>query len=268
MVGVILCAWQSEDLIDACLAPWLAAKRARLGGQDWSICAVSVPFEGFPQDETRDRTRSILGAYAHTGDIDHVIVSDKPIKETEARGAALRWLVAKGADLSWQVDSDEVYAETDIVGALRWVEANPYAIWHRLALRNAVFDEHTYLVEPFTPPRIHRIHTPGGYVADGFWDDNNVRYTRPCEREKMNCSALHDIQMAHMTIPAGVCNPRHLSWLSNARSKAKIAYQLAGRGWPECSFRWDEETDSLKFNEAYYARRGLPLPEVIDSRVS
>ncbi len=256
--GIILCAWQSADLLESCLAPWLAAKRARLGGHNWAICAVSVPFEGFPQDAP-DGTRQILDGYAATGEIDHLITSDKPMKETEARGAALRWLVARGVDLSWQIDSDEIYAETDIASILKWVEASPYVISFRLSLRNAVFDEHTFLVEPFQPMRIHRARA-GGYWAAGLWDDNNVYY----QQGQFADHVKRDIDLASTTIPASVANPRHLSWLSNARSKAKIRYQLDGRGWPECSFRWDEATDSLQFNETYYAARGLPLPEVVN----
>ncbi len=255
-IGLIYVAYQAEDLVPASLAPWVEAKRARLGGHDYLICAVSVPFEGFPQDEERDRTRSILGAHAQCGEIDHVVVGDKPHKETDARGAALRWLMTQGVDVVWQVDADEVYTEEDIMRILDFVCNTPLTTWYRLSLRNAVFDDRTFLTEPFTPSRIHRVHhRHGGYSLHSFCDDNDLLYggniTRDLKRQD---------QFASMTVPSSFAFVRHLSWLNNERSRKKVAYQTA-RGW-ECSFRWDETT-GLQFNEAYYAKRGLPLPEVV-----
>ncbi len=255
-VGCIFAAWQCVDLLPASLAPWVEAKRSRLGGHEYTICAVSVPFEGFPQEETRDNTRYKLGALANYGEIDHVVVSDKPIKETDARGKALQWLVAQGCDTLWQVDADEVYTHEDITRILAFVAPNSLIPWFRLSLRNAVFDERTFLTEPFTPPRVHSVRVRG-YEASGFWDDNNVLYRGVLTRDMKP-----DVDFASMTVPSTIAWPKHYSWLSNARSKAKIGYQLQGRGWPECSFRWDE-TKGLQFNEAYYTKRGLSLPEVV-----
>ncbi len=253
-IGIIYVAYQAEDLVPASLTPWVEVKRAQLGGHDYAICAVSVPFEGFPQDEERDRTRSILGAYAQRGEIDHVVVGDKPHKETDARGAGLRWLMTQGVDVVWQVDADEVYTSEEIARIAAFVEANPFVTWFRLSLRNAVFTPTTYLVEPFTPSRIHRVRA-GGYSLHSFCDDNDLLYggtiTRDLKRQD---------QFPLMTVPRSVAFVRHLSWLNDERSRKKVAYQTA-RGW-ECSFRWDEAT-GLQFNEAYYAKRGLPLPEVI-----
>ncbi len=253
-IGVLFCGWQCADLLPASLTPWVEAKRASLGGHSFTICAVSVPFEGFPQDETRDTTRSILGAHAQCGEIDHVVVGDKPHKETEARGAALRWLMTQGVDIVWQVDADEVYTYDNLTSILMFVEVTPWTIWYRLSLRNAVFTPTTYLAEPFTPPRIHRV-AAGFYRLHSFCDDNDLTYggtiTRDLKRQD---------QFASMTVPTSVAFVRHLSWLNDDRSRRKVAYQLTHFG--HCGYRWDDQR-GLCFDEAFYAKQGLPLPEVV-----
>lgn len=245
-VGVIYTCFNAENLLPMSLPPWVEARATKLGGHDYVICAVSVPFEAFGEEAT-DRTRSILGEALNEWTIDHAIVRDKPMKETEARGLALRWLVEQGVDITFQADADERYVAAEIERILAFVAARPGIAWFRGSLRNAVFDAHTFLVEPFTPPRIHRVHLPGGYVADGFWDDNNVRYTRPWEREKMSCPVLMDTQLPHLTIPKSAAWVKHFSWLNDSRSRKKVAYQEA-RKW-RCDFAWDESRGGLVWRD-------------------
>lgn len=261
-IGIIYCCYQTEDLVSSSLSPWIAARAARLGGHEYIICGLSVPFEGFDHTGApKDNTRALLGMAISRGEIDHAIVRDKPMKETEARGAALKWLVEQGVDYTLMIDSDEAYSEEDILGLTAYVAQNPFIWCFRLSLRNLVFTEHQYLAQPFTPMRIHRTHLPGGYVATGFWDDNNVYFRRPWEGE--SGTTVRDAEGSCLTVPQTIAFPLHYTWLSTDRSRRKIAYQIA-RGW-ECSFRWDDATNSLTFNEDYYARRGLLLPEVVST---
>ncbi len=266
-IGVVYCAYQTADLIPSSLSPWVAAKQSNLGGHTYTICAISVPFEGFGHDGAEpDATRSLLGEASHSGAIDHAIVRDRPIRETEARGAALCWLVEQGCDLIWQWDADEVPTEQDILRIATYVESQPYVPAFRLCYRNLVFDAQHYLAEPFTPMRIHRVHIPGGYRVAGFWDDNNAYWQRPWLAAQVGGAVVRDDEVASMTVPALVAAPLHYTWLDDGpqgRSRRKITYQVA-RGWPQCSFRWDEATNSLAFNEAYYAARGEPLPTVLE----
>lgn len=264
-IGVIYTAYNTADLVPASLSPWVAARRAALGGNTFKVCAVSVPFEGFDHGgAAEDGTRALLGTAAYKGEIDHAIVRDKVMSEVDARGAALHWLVEQGCDVIWQWDADEVATLEDLERIAAFVKEQPYVNTFRISYRNLVFDTQHVLAEPFTPMRIHRVRLPGGYLAVGFWDDNNVYYVRPWEG-KVDGEVVRDVQLACLTVPATVAAPLHHSWLSNERSKRKIAYQLVGRGWPECSFRWDETTDQLAFNEAYYTARGLPLPTVLST---
>lgn len=259
-VGLIYTCYQTEDLIERSLRPWIKARASCLGGHTFTICAVSVPFEGFEHTEPRDRTWEKLDLRLMDDDIDCVIAQEIPMPETEARGAALRWLMEQGATLSVQWDSDEIATEQDILNILSYVEANPYIPSFRVSYRNSVFTEDQYLADPFTPMRIHRKYLPTGHIIKDFWDDNNVSFWKPWDDNRV---ATRDIDMAVMTIPKEVAWPKHLTWLDdgpNGRSAAKIRYQMA-RGW-SCSYRYDEER-GLCFNEEHFAQRGESLPIVL-----
>lgn len=234
--GIILCAFNAQPHLAASLAPWIAARRDHLGGHSFTICAVSTPFEAFPQVASDD-TREVLRAHLAAGDIDHLIEGNVPIRETAARGAALRWLKDRGADATWMWDADEIATVEQLGKIAAFVEANPLTPWFRVAYRNHVFDERTYLVDPFTPPRIHRIRI-GGYEADSFWDDNNVLYRGTITRD-----FRRDDSFACLTVPKTCAWIKHMSWLNDLRSKAKQKYQWDR--WGNCSFKWDDAQGGL-----------------------
>jgi hypothetical protein len=257
-IGVVYIAWQSEDLLTASLQPWIEARATRLGGNDFVICAVSVPFEGFPQEEKRDKTQALLAAKHDLGYIDQVIMGETPLAETEARSRALDWLKTQSVTEVIQVDADEIYATSDISSIFTFVAKRPEIAWFRLCLKNYVGingDGKTYLVEPFTPPRIHRINLQGGFTAYGFYNDNDICYTGGITR-----NVKRQDQFPSMTIPKSVVFVPHYSWPASERSHRKIRYQIEGRKWPSCSFSWDD-TKGLIFNEAHVRALGQPLPE-------
>ncbi len=266
-IGVIFCAWNTEDMLTMSLSPWLEARKQRLGGHDFVIAAVSVPFEGFSQEGPLDDTTENLVAHRVGGLIDHVITpmvmdgEDDPRKwkETEARGAALTWLVSAGTDWTIQADSDEGYTIDEIQRICAFVEARPHVPWFRGSLRNAVFTKDQYLVEPFTPARIHRSHVPG-LKAARFWDDNNVEYE--CTAPDMKGVFARDLTLPSARIPKSVAWVKHMTWLNDSRSRLKILYQTQGRKWPSCSFAWDDSRGGLVWNEEHFRRTGQPIPEV------
>lgn len=255
--GIIFVGYNCADLIQRSLTPWVEAKRGGLGGHTYLIAAVSVPFLGFEQPPEPDSTHSYLHQSRLREDIDHVIMNHVPVRETEARGAALKWLVEQRADYLWQVDSDEIYTQDNIARIANTVLANPFMAWWRLSFRNIVFTEFQWLAECFTPPRLHKVLL-NRFRATEFWDDNNILYCAVDDGE-----ILRDIDWAAFTIPANIAAPAHYSWLNNDRSRRKIDYQNS-RGW-SCGYRWDINR-GLCFNEEYYIRRGLPLPEVITGK--
>lgn len=248
-LGLIYCAYNTENLVRPSLVPWMDARRAKLGGHEWIIVAVSVPFERF-EPAARDGTQAILQDLHGQGQIDHVITTEQPMLETEARGRALKLLVELGADASWQADSDEMPTVEQIGRIVAFVSRSP-ATWFRLSLKNYVFNDRTYLVDPFTPARIHRLRPPG-YVADGCWDDNNVEYTGA------EGQIRRDVTWPHVTVPKSVAWIQHLTWLNDQRSRKKCEYQTS-RGWIS-SYRWDYEANRLEWNQSYFATCGLPCP--------
>ena len=179
------------------------------------------------------------------------------MKEIEARGAALKWLTSQGVDILWQADSDEFPTTDEIATTLKFVESRPHTVWFKGSLKNYVWNDKTYLLDPFTPARIHRLAAPGGYLANGFWADNNVIYKRPFSEEEAT-----DTSFSHLTIPKSVQWIKHLTWMNTDRSRRKIEYQTLARQWPSCSFAWDDSKGGLIWNESHFARTGESIPEL------
>ncbi len=256
-IGIILTGYGMADYVQSCLAAWIAARTSRLDDHEFIICAVSVPFAAFPNAED-DGTVARLAAHLAAGEIDHLITEPKGIPETEARGAALSWLDTKDVDVIWQVDVDEIYTERDISRILRYVEANPFVAAFRLCLKNYVFDHQTYLADPFTPMRIHRLKA-AHLEAVAFWADNNVLYEGAGYR-------VRDDSLATLTVPQTVAFVTHVTWLSDSRSRAKITYHeghfTSRPAGLRCSYSWDDDK-GLVFNEAYYQFVGQPIPRLL-----
>lgn len=251
-IGVIWVGFNTEEYVEASLRPWIEARRDKLGGHEFVICAVNQPFKGFEVTEIDDTKEALLARMAAL-QIDNVISynDDNPVAvtETEARGAALRWLVEQGCEISVMCDSDEFWTTEQIARALSFVATHPHHVWWRVCLRNYVFDDSTYLVEPFTPPRIHRLKVQGTLTAAGFEQDNDIWYGR------VDGMPISQRELPSATIPRGSVWVRHLSWPNSPRSRRKIEYQLRARCWPSCTFAWDDSQGGLIFNPA------LPAPE-------
>lgn len=254
MIGVIWCGYRCREFIPASLAGWIAARQKH----GLLICAVSMPFGDFPNGP-EDGTKACLIDELAAGHLDNLLLGETPVKETEARGAALRWLIEQGCDMLIQADSDELWELDQIDGTIAFMAARPGIAWARGSLRNYVFDRQTYLVDPFTPPRIHRVHIAGGYKASAFWDDNNVLYHRPWEVNERR--EVRDIELPHVTIPKSL-SVRHITWMNdgpNGRSHSKIRYQEA-RGWNP-TFAWDDSRGGLIW------RDGQPVSETATDSV-
>lgn len=230
-IGVIFTALNVEEYLQQSLSPWVYARRSRLGGHEWSICAVSVPFYGF-EIGSLDGTGDVLKKHHGRGEIDYLIADNALMTEVKARTAAMNLLIKGGSQILWQADGDEMPTEDQIIKILRFIESRQVD-WYCLSLKNRVFTKNQYLVQPFTPPRIHRVYNPGGYIAAGFYQDNNIYYERPTTGER-----VFDIQISSAVVPKNVAWIDHMTWLNDARSRSKIIYQ-ASRGW-QCSFAWDE----------------------------
>lgn len=239
-IGIIYCAYGTRDLVAKSLAPWLSFRKSHFDGQSVEICAVSVRFADFEGED--DGTKELLRTYLNTGDsINHLVDGPDNIPETVARGMALNYLKSKEVDIIWQVDSDEFYTTQEIRTIVNHIISNPWIGWFRLSFKNLVFNEKTYLTEPFTPPRIHVVKF-GGYNIHSFSADNDVQYTGV-----LGNNIIRQEHIPSMLIPKEVCWIRHESWPNNERGKKKVLYQQKRWG-NACSFSWDENQGGLIFN--------------------
>lgn len=259
-IGIIYTSYGIPEYLGASINPWLNAKRDRLDGHEFIVCAVSLPFKDFDFVNDQD-TPANLRHYFDIGAINSIITKPEFIPETEARGGALKYLLSCNVDLIWQADGDELPTLVQISSIIRFVETNPFVSWFRLSLKNYVFDNKTYLVNPFTPARIHRVGS-GLWRAKFFIEDNNICYehiggTHISDRLP---EIKRDISFSSLIIPSSIAFISHLSWLNDNRSKLKCAYQT--RRWGSCSFAWDERTNQLVFNKEFYLKSGQPIPEI------
>lgn len=249
-LGVILVGYGMEDFVEPCLRSWILARwEAPLWGHEIKICAVSVPFAGFPND-SEDNTIPLLNKAYDKFEIDNVITGPKNITEKVARGMGLMWLEEKGCDTIIQVDLDEVYTLEDIRNIFKFTEDNPFIAWFRISFKNLVFTPEQYLAEVFCPPRIHRVKV-NGYKVHSFSADNDILYGGTITRD-----LIPQDRFPSLTIPKEVAFVRHFSWLNNSRSKKKVEYQK-NRWGDNCSFAWDDTQGGLIFNPA------LPVPKVL-----
>lgn len=251
-IGIIYCAYNTQEYLKDSLMPWILARDSHLESNEFLICAISVPFERFGEPRLDDTGKNLAHLYDNKL-IDHIIIDDKPLKETEARTLALKYLVSKDVDIIWQVDSDEFYQLEEVSKIIKFVNSRPFISSFYGSFKNYVFDLKTYLTAPFTPMRIHRVKS-NNYLADSFWDDNNIMYLNANGQQY-----LKDINMTPLNIPKSVQFTKHLTWMSDARGKKKVEYQIA-RGW-DCSFAWDHSNNCLIWNGDMLKKRGLETPE-------
>jgi len=253
-IGLIYTSYNCQEYIDGSLGPWLELKKEM--GDDLLIASVSVPFEEYRgwQDEDEHSGTYLLGVS------DYVVLDPKYIKEHEARNKAFQWLKKNEVDYYWLFDGDEVTTVDEIKKMIKFVKNNELTSWFKVSYKNYIWDKSHYLAEPFCPPRIFSAKTyVQGCAAEASrmeWD-NDVLYSS-------KTSIYNQRDLSNMEIPYAIASPKHFTWLNNIRSKNKIRYQERhfshGAG---CSYKWNEETNSVEFSEEFYKKMGQTKPEVI-----
>lgn len=260
-IGVIYCGFNMEEYIDDSLSPWVQAREERLGDNEWVISCVSVPFKEYRDMETKeDGTRDILRDYYNTFKIDSLITEPDFATEAEIRDRALQFLLKSGCEIIWLADADEFITTQQINDICDYVTLNKWISWFSISYKNYVFDNSTYLELPFTPPRIFRV-TTNGYKIKEIYHDNDCLYTG----QITGLGELKIVDVSYKLLPTKVIPQstawiRHMSWVSNEKSKLKCEYQEKHFGKGICGFKWED--NQLKFNEEYYKKYGLVLPKI------
>jgi hypothetical protein len=188
------------------------------------------------------------------------VAFDYEATEAEVRDRGRQVLVAAPhkVDVIWLLDLDEYYTVKDIDRIIAFVERNVLMAYYSITFRNYVFDDKTYLVEGFVPPRIWWV-TYGDRVLTECHYDNDMTYAR-----RDGSARVIDKSLPHLVIPPTVARIKHLTWPSNERGRRKAQYQATRWNPPRgngCSFAWDDAQGKLVFNPAYYERAKQPLPE-------
>jgi glycosyltransferase involved in cell wall biosynthesis len=240
-IGVLLCAYDCEENLKACIAPWLKT--------DANICGVSVPFAEYEKmgSQPKDRTQQIL---KDSG----VKFFDSPkfVSEAKARNMPLNFLKQSGSKLIWLVDGDEIYSSEQIESILKFVNfpINQFSQWFRVNFKNFVFDGSSW-TDGFCPPRIFRTENLGEF----YWD-NDISFLKGSDR-------INQEEVLNVEIPRIIAHVQHQTWLNTDKSRRKIQYQnehFAHQGKACCSFAWNRAEKRVEFNEEFFSGHGIPIP--------
>jgi hypothetical protein len=258
-IGVIFCSYSLPEYIHDSLHPWIEAREKKIGGNDFVISAISVPFKEYKDKAEEDvESPKILQEYKDKGLIDYFFTEPKWEEEKTVRNTALNPLLEiEKCDIVWIWDVDEFTNVGEIEKTLKFVERNPLTCWFRGSLKNYVFSDKEFLTEPFNPARIYRTKY-NSYRLHGFRYDNEVIYHGTITRD------IQDYEyFSSLTIPKNLVWTRHLTWISNERTRKKLEYQQMRWGSDLCSYRWNDSENKLEFNPLYFKRFGKPIPETV-----
>lgn len=243
-IGIIYCGYNTEEYVRETITPWIRAKDRH----DITISAVSVPFEEYlGLDQGNDGTTEILVDLLKNKKIDALYTDPKYVKENIARNFCLFNLLDKKCDLIILVDSDEFYKDEEIDKLIAYTEDNPQYDCYEVHLKNIVFDG-THWVDGFHPFRVFRNDRNMG-INEFYWD-NDLIFNNGKTHKHTNWT----------TIPKDVLHVKHMTWLNNEKSKLKIEYHLKHFGG--CSYKWNNELNTLEFDLDYYDRCGYERPKV------
>lgn len=262
-VGIIYTAYNMQDYLQQSLDAFLTAREKKLANCEFFISAVSLPFAEYKdQIKSPDSTSGLLGLYYVQNQIDSLITEPEYIPEAQARTLAAQKCLDAGCDYLWIADGDEFITIEQIENIIRFITLDKFVTWFRLSLKNYVFNDKTYIEEPFTPPRIWRVQS-NGFKFTRFNFDNDAIYNGTVVAfGKFLNKDVSDKELPSKTIPAQVAWIRHLTWMNDEKSKLKIEYQNKHFGGI-CSYAWDEVQNSLIFNVDYYKKYNKPLPNLI-----
>lgn len=250
--GIIYCGFNTEDYILKSIEPFLEK-------DNYFVSAVSVPFKEYKEiDELEDKSTDLLRGLVNEGRLQYLVDNPKYILESEARNLALANLIKHEVDYIWLVDSDEFYTEQDIEKIQEYVESSDKNLF-KISLKNHVFDTDHYIEEPFQPPRIFkcRIDIPDSTIPlllNEFYWDNDI-----CYSYFENLVRYDNIEELAI-IPEEIAFVSHFTWLNDKIGKRKVAYQHKHFG--HCSYKWNENSNTLEFDEGFHKKHNIPIPKV------
>lgn len=265
-IGFLMCGYECDEYIDRVLAPWVELKNQSSSDQFVFSC-VYGQFKEYAEMFGQQQVTKPEWANKYSDLIDNFILAETPDSEANHRNLALKYLQDQQCDIIWLLDiQDEIYSLEGIKNIIQYVKSNEYYCWYSVSLKNYVFDEKTYLLDPFTPPRIFRTSF-NGFKLKNFSFDNDPVYQDAKIMDLPGIDYSFDStryrsykQFSNITIPVSVCgNVNHYTWLNNEKSKFKILYQNKHFNGI-CGYKWNEQENKVEFNELYYRSIGQFIP--------
>ena len=247
--GIIFCAYNCEDTVERAIEPYLEDDR-------FITSVISIPFlEYIDQEEKEDGTTSFLRDLFEKKKIDYFIDNPKYIRDHEARNLVVELLRRHDCSHYIIADGDEHPTKEDLNKIIEFVENDEDSVWWSLSYKNFVFDDRTYLKEPFVPPRIFKTKKDE-FILPSFYWDNCVSYYNASGGQ------VNYLNLPNKNIPKDVAWIPHYTWPNNEIGKRKVFYQQKHHNGAACSFSWNEEK-GLHFNEEWFRLNGQEIPEVI-----
>lgn len=253
-IGVLYCGFGNIEYVQQSMPVWLQTRDQKIGGHQWVISAVSVPFKEYK--DTSFANDECATEYLKTLPLDYLVTEPKFVSEAEARNKALFYLLEQGCDWVWLADSDEMITLDNIINLALFIERDTLTTWFSFSYKNYVFNENTYLEDPFCPPRAFKVNS-GSYILTAFYHDNEVYYT------DINRGTKDFKMLGSRNIPKNTCFIKHLTWLSDERSRLKTEYQSLRWKSENCSYRWNYQENKLEFNPEYFQKFNKTLPKVL-----
>ena len=93
---------------------------------------------------------------------------------------------------------------------------------------------------------------------EGFYWDNDISYS--CFG---NLVRYNDIEQLTI-IPEEVALISHFTWLNDKIGKRKVEYKH--RHFGHCGYKWDKESNTIKFDEEFHKIHNIPIPKVKKTR--
>ena len=245
-LGIVYVAYDCPEYVEKSLENWL-------GQDDVYISAISQQFKFFPKIDNSETVKELEKYLVGSSNYNLIVSDDNSLREHEVRNKTLEFLFESKVDTVLILDSDEFYSKSEIDNLRLWINnifLPSKAIWSKINLKNYTFSESSW-TEGFCPPRIFKVKS-GSATFNHFYLDNDGAYI-------VNDVAKSYKDFPFFEIPKEICFPKHLTWLSNARGKNKVEYQLKHFGGI-CSFKWQD--NKLSFNEDYYKNTNQEVPKL------
>jgi FkbM family methyltransferase len=239
-IGIQLIAYNSAEVLEELLAPWLKLKDR----YDLKVWVGSGQFKTYNQmgcENLNGPTIKLLEEMIKEGKIDYLFQPDPDnlLDDAETRDKCIPWMKEQDIDLMIQLDSDEFYTEQEVENLITFIEENPEPSVYNVVFNNIVGDSR----EDWVRFAVGWIKRHGG--IKNYYFDCHFSFIEGEYRDAPN-----------ITVPKTLVHPTHLTWTHNKNTtgpshiQEKIDYQNrvygGDVGVTRCEMIWDEKEQRIK----------------------